>query len=370
MRRVAALAAVVFAAHAGAASAAPSADARAWLVENASTGEVLAAHDADERLPIASITKLMTVLVVLDHHKLTDVVTVDPRVAGVGEESIRLRAGEQLTVADLLRGALIQSANDAADALALATAPSFTAFAQLMNAKAAQLGLHESRFVRPDGLDAPGEYSSAHDVTVLARDAMKNAFVRATVAERTATIPGRTLYTWNRLLGVVPGVVGVKTGHTNEAGWCQVIARDLDGNTMYVTILGSPSEWQRDTDLKTLLAWAADQYRLVDAISTTRDYAQVALPYGRGSLPLVARTPLQSLVHVGRPLTERVVASASVSLPVAKGAVLGHVEIWSGGRLLGRRALVASRAVSSPGVAGRVGWYARRTVHDALGLFG
>jgi len=87
------------------------------------------------------------------------------------------------------------------------------------------------------------------------------------------------------------------------------------------------------------------------------------------SLPLVAAKPLQSFVRVGRPLTERVVASASVSLPVAKGAVLGHVEVWSGDRLLGRRALVASRAVSSPGAAGRIGWYAKRTVHDALGLF-
>ncbi len=139
---------------ASAIAAPPQLDARAWLVENPVTGEVLASHDATAELPIASITKLMTVLVVLGHHQLSDVVTVDPRVASVGQESVHLRAGEHLTVRDLLKAALIQSANDAADALALSVAPDFPAFADLMNAKAQELGLTESHFVRPDGLDA------------------------------------------------------------------------------------------------------------------------------------------------------------------------------------------------------------------------
>ena len=120
--------------------AGPVVQAGAYVIEDAGTGEVLASSNPHERLPIASITKLMTVLVVLDHRKLSDVVTVDPRAAAVGEESIYLDRGEQITVRDLLQGALIQSANDAADALALSVAPSFPAFAKLMNAKAAELG--------------------------------------------------------------------------------------------------------------------------------------------------------------------------------------------------------------------------------------
>jgi D-alanyl-D-alanine carboxypeptidase len=139
----------------------PPVRAAAYLVEDARTGEVLASSNAHAERPIASLTKLMTVLLTLQHHKLTDVVTVDPRAAAVGESSIELDSGEQMTVKDLLKGTLIQSANDAADALALSIAPDYPSFARLMNAEAVKLGLHHTHFVRPDGLDAPGEYSSA-----------------------------------------------------------------------------------------------------------------------------------------------------------------------------------------------------------------
>lgn len=348
----------------------PVIDARAWLVENPSTGEVLASHAARERVSIASITKLMTVIVALEHLRLIDVIDVDARAAAVGQESIDLSAGEAITVRDLVKGALIQSANDSADALALATAPSFSAFADLMNAKAQQLGLTDSHFVRPDGLDATDQYSSARDVTRLAEAAMKIPVIRATVDETTDTIVGgRILHTWNDLLDVFPGVFGVKTGHTSAAGWSQVAAVSGGGATVYVTILGSPSRSRRNSDLETLLAYGLNQYRTVDAVTTGRDYAQVRLPYGRAPLALVAASPLGAVVRVGRNLTERVVAPISVSLPVRQGQVLGQVQIWAGSRLIGRRSLVASRTVAAPGMIGRAGWYARRTVHHVVGLF-
>ena len=334
------------------------------------TGEVLAGSNLNEERAIASITKLMTVLVVLDHHKLSDVVTVDARSSSVGQESIALRAGEQLTVADLIRGALIQSANDAAVALALATSPDLYGFANLMNAKAVELGLAHTHFVNPDGLDAPGAYSTAADVTTLARDAMRIPFIRETVDLRTAFIGGgRTLHTWNDLLGVVPGVIGVKTGHTSEAGWSQVVAEKAGTMTIYATILGSPSRAQRNADLESLISWGIGLYSLVVAIKADHAYAQVALPYGRKPLVLVAKTELRATVRPGRALIERVVAARSAALPVRRGEVLGHVQVWAGGQLLGRRPLIASRSVAAPGVGGRVGWYARRTVHDVVGLF-
>lgn len=372
MRAAAALGLIVAACSlAGSAkAAAPTADARAWLVENTVTGEVLDSHDARERVPIASITKLMTVIVALQHLRLSQVVSVDPRAAAVGQESIYLEAGQQITVHDLVKASLIQSANDAADALALATAPSFPAFAELMNAEAQKLGLTDSHFVRPDGLDAPGEYSSARDVTRLAQDAMKIPTVRETVDERTDTIEDGTLvlHTWNDLLGVFPGVFGVKTGHTSAAGWGQVAAVRGDGTTIYATILGSPSEAQRDADLETLLAYGLAQYRQVDAVATGRDYADVVLPYGRAPLDLVAPSRLVVVVRVGGSLTERVIAPRVASLPVRKGQVVGHVQVWSRGRLVGERSLVASRSVAKPGLAARIGWYARRTVHDVVSL--
>jgi serine-type D-Ala-D-Ala carboxypeptidase (penicillin-binding protein 5/6) len=356
---------------AGSAAAKPAAPvqalARAWFVEDTSSGQVLTSHDAGERMPIASITKLMTVLVALDHHKLSDVVKVDPRVTTVGQESIDLEAGELMTVRDLIKGALIQSANDAADALALSVAPSFPAFAVLMNEKARQLGLDNTNFVRPDGLDAPGEYSTASDVARLAIDAMKVPIIRDTVRDRTATISGdRTLHTWNDLLGVLPGVFGVKTGHTNKAGWCQVAAIRGQGVTLYAVILGSPSETQRDSDLEAMLEWGLDQFRVVDAISNVRVYAHVVLPYGKTPLALVARNSLLAVARVGLPLQERVVAPTKVSLPVTAGEVLGRVSVWEGSKLVGERPLVAARSVARPGVVGRVGFFAQRTAHDMI----
>ena len=357
---------------AGAANAAPSVDARAWLVENPGTGAVLAEHDDRLRVPIASITKLMTVIVALQHLKLSDVVSVDPRAAAVGQESIYLEAGQQITVSDLLKGALIQSANDAADALALATAPSFPAFAVLMNAEARKLGLTDSHFVRPDGLDAPGEYSSARDVVRLALAAMRIPVVRATVAETTATLAdGFVVHTWDDLLGVFPGVFGVKTGHTSAAGWNQVSAVRGDGTVLYAAILGSPSRARRDADLETLLAYGLAQYRQVVAVSAGRDYARVLLPYGRAPVALVARRPLRAVVRVGSAaaLVERVVAPIAASLPLRRGQVLGRIEIWAGARLVGERPLVSARSVAAPGLAGRLEWYATRTVRNVVGLF-
>jgi serine-type D-Ala-D-Ala carboxypeptidase (penicillin-binding protein 5/6) len=164
-------------------------------------------------------------------------------------------------------------------------------------------------------------------------------------------------------------VIGVKTGHTGAAGWSQVAAVRGRGVTIYATILGGPTRAQRNSDLTALLIWGLAQYRVVPAIRADRAYARAALPYGRTSLALVASRPLLAVARVRRPLTERVVAATAVSLPVRRGQVLGHVEVWAGRRLVGRRPLVASRSVGRPGLAGRVGWYAGRTVHHLLGLF-
>jgi D-alanyl-D-alanine carboxypeptidase (penicillin-binding protein 5/6) len=370
VRRLAALGALALLLAAPAARAgAPPVDARAYLIVDARTGDVLASSNAHEELPIASITKLMTVLLTIEHHKLTDVVTVDPRAAAVGESTIDLRANEQLTVRDLIKGALIQSANDAADALALSVAPDYPSFARLMNAKAAQLGLRDTHFVRPDGLDAPGEYSSAADVTSLARTLMRIKFVRQTVGEETDTIAGgRTLHTWDDLLSEFPETIGVKTGHTSAAGWCQVAAARGRGVTIYATLLGSPSRGRRNDDLRSLLIWGLAQFRVVPAVQQGRTYATVALPYGRKPLALVASKPLLAVARLGRSLTETVVAPTSASLPVRAGAVLGRVVIRDGTHVVGSRELVAARTVNKPGLARRLGWYAGRTLHHLVHL--
>jgi D-alanyl-D-alanine carboxypeptidase (penicillin-binding protein 5/6) len=347
----------------------PQVTGRAHLVENGATGEILLAHDARARVPIASITKLMTVLLTLEHARLGDVVTVSRQAAAVGESSANLEAGDRLTVRELLEAALIQSANDAADALAIHVGKGSQArFVAMMNARARQLGLTDTHYARPDGLDAPGHFSSARDVTLLARLLMHRPVVRQIVRQRTATISGgRTLHTWNDLLYSYPGIYGVKTGHTS-AGWSEVAAARRRGVSIYATLLDSPDRDTRNASLVRLLDWGFSRYRPVDAVVKGRVYAYAELGYGRRRLALVAARSLAPTVRVDLPLVRRLVAAEAAELPVSRGQTLGRVQIFQRGRLLGSVPLVASRSVEQPGVGGRAGWYARRTLHHMWGL--
>ena len=372
MRRllVAAAVAVVLGLLSGSARAAPSPDARAFEIVNASTGEVLAAQNEHEQLPVASLTKLMTVIVALQHLQPDQTVTVSKRAAHVGGSRIPLRAGQQVSVEDLLKGALIQSANDAADTLAdAASGGNRPLFVSWMNERAQQLGLRDTHYVRADGLDAPGHVSSAHDVMVLAQIAMHSPIVRSIVRERSDTIEGGhvAVHTWNDLLGVFPGLIGVKTGHTDKAGWCEVAAARRRGYTIYAVILGSPERAQRNADLRRLLAWGVSRYRTLTLVGS-KAYAYASLGYGRPALALVATRPLVHVVPAGSRVVERIVAPSAVRLPVAKGQLLGTIEVRVGGQVLGVRPLVAARSVARPGLGGRLRWYATRTVHNLLGL--
>jgi serine-type D-Ala-D-Ala carboxypeptidase (penicillin-binding protein 5/6) len=353
-------------------AAVPTVDARAFLVQDATTGEVLAGRSVNARVPIASITKLMTVLVTLESGaRLADVVRVQRDAAEVGESTINLRAGERITVGDLLEGALIQSANDAADALADYVGNGDTrVFVARMNTEARRLGLGGTHFARPDGLDAPGHVSTARDVTVLAQRLMRYRIVRSIVRRRDATIAGgRRLHTWNDLLGIFRGLIGVKTGHTGGAGWCEVAEVKRDGLDVYATILGSPTRGQRNADLAALLRWAFAVERPAWVIAPGRVYAFAPVGYGRKAVPLVPAHAVARPVRVDRPLVERVVATGAVELPVARGARLGEVRVFSGRSLVARQPLVAARSVSRPSVATRIGFYARRTFSHVGGWF-
>jgi serine-type D-Ala-D-Ala carboxypeptidase (penicillin-binding protein 5/6) len=358
--RIAAVAGAALALASPALAGPPRVEAEAWIVQNAATGEVLGRSDAAERLPMASLTKLMTVRVALKRARLGETVAVPAASTGLGGSSIFLRAGERLTVEDLARAALIQSANDAAEALAGESSARFVA---AMNAEAARLGLRDTHFANPHGLDAPGHYSSARDVLKLARVVMRNPTLRAIVRRRSDTIAGgRSLHTWNDLLGRVRGVIGVKTGHTAAAGWCQVAALRRPGMTIYAVILGSPTRARRNADLAALLEWGASQYRLAPLLREGQTLAHANVGYGLEPVPLVVGRELRGVVRLGRPLVREVVAPGTVELPVAQGERLGSVRVYAGRRLVGERPLLAGRTVERPGVLGRAGWYTRRTL--------
>jgi serine-type D-Ala-D-Ala carboxypeptidase (penicillin-binding protein 5/6) len=359
---VAALAALTLTSSAQAAP--PPVTARAFVVVNAATGEVLAQHSAWTRVPIASITKLMTVVVALEHVRWNAVVRVRADAAAVGESTVHLHAGERIRVGDLVKAALIQSANDAAVALAdYVGHGDRQAFVSMMNAKAQALGLERTHFIRPDGLDVPGHFSTAKDVTTLAEFAMRNPQIRATVRIRNDTIPGgRHLHTWNDLLGVFKGLYGVKTGHTGTAGWCEVAAVRRNGVTLYTTVLGSPTRSQRNTDLAALLRWGISRYRPVWLVPPGRVYLQASVGYGKGLVPLVAAASVARSVRTDRRLVERVVAPSALELPVERGQRVGEVRVFSGRRLVARQPLLAGRSVAKPGLGVRAGFYAGRTI--------
>ena len=376
VRRVGALLLVLWAlVVAGAAGAAdvPPVDAEAVLLANGQTGEILYERNADERRAIASITKLMTAIVALERARPRELVTIGPFAPTVGESSIDLRRGERLTVRDLLAAALIQSANDATFALAGHAGPGgLPGFIRLMNAEAAELGLEDTHFVRPDGLDTPGHYSTARDVLALARAAMRRPLIRQLVRREGGRIAGgRELFAWNDLLGEYEGLIGVKTGHTDQAGWSQVAAARRDGTTIYAVILGSPTRARRNADLAELLDWGFDQYARVRVVDERRTYATAAVPFREDErLRLVPARSVDAVVRVGRELTERVVAPATVELPVRRGAELGEIQVFEGRRLVARRPLVASESVDSPGVARRAQWYAGETLDEAADMVG
>ncbi len=370
MRALVVLATAVFALLATTAVAAPPrVSAPAYFVRGGPDADVLAARAPDARRAPASITKLMTVLVALDHARLDDVVTVTRQASEVGESSVLLRPGERISVRDLAIAALVPSANDAATALAVHVGGgSIPRFVAMMNAKAQALGLTSTHFENPHGLDQAGHVSSARDVATLLTAALRNPFIRTWSTRSTATIAGgRVLTSTDGLIGTLP-LVGAKTGHTDAAGWSQVATVERNGVRITASLLGAPNEAVRNAELGSLLTWGLAQFHPIRAIDRARVYGLAETGYGRHPVRLVAARTVVRNVRVDRPVVERVVASSSLSLPVARGQQVGEVRVFAGGRLIARAPLVAADSVAAVGTLGKADWYARRTVHHLFAL--
>ena len=224
---------------------APAISARCAIVMDADTGEVLYEKEADRRSLIASTTKIMTGYLVCRGMDLAAEVTVPAEAVGLEGSSMYLREGETLTGRDLLYGMLLHSGNDAAEALALLCAGSEAAFVAQMNETAAALGLTQTHFSNPHGLDSEENYSTARDLARLAAAALKEPLFRRVASTRTVTVAGdRVLTNHNRLLWQYEGCVGVKTGYTRAAGRILVSAARRGGRTLICVTLNDPNDWQ------------------------------------------------------------------------------------------------------------------------------
>ena len=233
--------------------------ARSAIVMDALTGRVLYERNADDRSLIASTTKIMTALVVCEQCNVLDRMRIPKEAVGIEGSSIYLREGEVLTIQELLYGMMLHSGNDAATALAIYCGGTVEGFAQLMNDKAQRLGLRGTHFVNPHGLDAPGHYSTARDLAVLAAYAMKNPIFAQTVSTKSLSMGNRALRNHNKLLWQLEGADGVKTGYTQAAGRILVSSATRDGRRLIMVTIHDPNDWQ---DHKTMLERGFADYQI------------------------------------------------------------------------------------------------------------
>ncbi len=229
----------------------PSVQSRAAVLEDRSSGAVLWARRAEEPLPMASVTKLMTALVALETLSPDETVTIPAAAVAIPPGYVRmgLQAGQRVQVRTLLYGALLPSGNDAALALAIAAAGSEQAFVDRMNARAQAWGLNETHFVNPHGIDAPGHVASARDLAQLARKALENPLIAEIVATPAITLEGFKLTNTNQLLTTYPGAYGVKTGTTDEAGQVLIAAARRAGGDALTVVMHSPDRYAETRSL-------------------------------------------------------------------------------------------------------------------------
>jgi serine-type D-Ala-D-Ala carboxypeptidase (penicillin-binding protein 5/6) len=335
-----------------------------------STGDVPCERAADARRPVGSAVKLMTALVALERADLEATYRTSSYRPAAAESKVGLLPGERMSVRDLLRGLLAESGNDAAMTLAEGVAGSERAFVRLMNRRARELGLRNSRYRNPIGLDEPGAYSSARDLVTLARILRTKPFFRRTVnkavVELTSGDRPRRLDNRNALVASVPWVNGVKTGHTRGAGYVLVGSGRRNGIQVISAVLGARSEAARDADTLRLLTFGMSAFQRI-----------TAAPAGRGvgiSVPIRYRPGAKLELVIG-PNGERTVVRdgerdsvtveprrypSQVAGPIAFGQELGEADVLQDGRKIATVPLVASAEVPEAGLAQRTkSWFAR-----------
>lgn len=355
--------AVLAAVSAAAATAAPPAmRATSYILVDGQSGEVLAARAPDRRLPMASTTKIMTALLAIDGGRPDDLLTVPAAATRVGESSAKLVEGERVSVRSLLTGLLVGSGNDAAITLANGLAASESAFVARMNARARQLGLTNTRYANPHGLDAPGHYSSARDLVAIGRVAMRRPAFRATVGNRRATIPGpngqgvRLLESENTLLSIDAEADGIKTGHTVGAGYALVAharRRGL-GVGLYLASIGAPSETARARDAKRMFDWGFGQYARPILISPQTVVARIPLRDRQSVVEAGVAAPLAAAIRTGQRLRARVTVPPEIIGSVRAGEEVGRVEVTADGTVIASAPLVARADAGGPGIVDRV----------------
>ena len=326
-----------------------SLSAKSAVLIEAETGTVLYSKNADEQRAMASTTKIMTAILLIEAGDLDRRFTVDPYAIMVEGTSMGLREGDIVSRRDLLYGILLPSGNDAANAAAVSVSGSMTAFVKKMNEKAAELGLENTHFVTPSGLDADGHYTTALDLANLTAYAMKNELFREAVSCKAKQLEfgnppyKRWLYNSNTMLSRYDGAIGVKTGFTDNARRCLVSAAERDGVTLIAVTLNAADDWNDHTKMLDRGFGQVNAYPLETGCS-----AKVAVAGTGKSVGVYAESATLALKPAQRQkLERRVLLPKIVYGEVKKGDELGSLEFFLDGKPIKSIALYAAEDVEA-----------------------
>lgn len=312
-----------------------SVSARYACVIDAMSGNILFEKNAHEKHSMASTTKIMTALVALENKPLTDIVTASKKAVYTEGSSIYLKQGEKITLEDLLYGLMLSSGNDAAVAIAEHVGGDTETFAQMMTKKAQDLGLKNTSFKNPNGLDAEGHYTTAYDLAIITKAALENEKFKEIVSTKTKNISNgnesymRTLTNHNKLLNMYEGCIGVKTGYTKKTGRCLVSAAERNGFCVIAVTLSAPDDWN---DHKRMLDFAFNSYSKKPLI--LKDMVLKSIPIENGSSKMLELTATDSYYVT---LTKEddlnniklnFKTPQKLTAPIKKGTILGSIEIF------------------------------------------
>ncbi|MHA7881428.1 MAG: D-alanyl-D-alanine carboxypeptidase family protein [Saccharospirillum sp.] len=341
----------------------PQLAASSYIMMDAETGHVLVSHNAEERLPPASLTKLMTSYIaereiIEGRLALTDETLVSVNAWRTGGSRMFIQEGRNVSIEDLLRGIIIQSGNDASVAMAEHIAGSETMFAEMMNMYAERMGLENTHFTNSTGLPDPEQYTSAEDMALLSRHIIyDNAEFYPLYAERSFSFNNITQANRNTLLGRNPAVDGLKTGHTSEAGYCLVASAEQDGMRLITVVMGTSSDEARSQETQKLLTYGFRYFQTAQVHDAGESLYNARVWAGtRSELALGLEDDLKLTIARGAERSLRTVLNIDpvIKAPISEGQVLGELVVRDGDQELVRRPLLALEAVEPSGLLSRL----------------
>ena len=306
------------------------------------TGRHLFDRGASQRARMASTTKIMTALLICEQCNVLDRMRIPKEAVGIEGSSMYLQEGEVLTLQELLYGLMLSSGNDAAVALAIYCGGTVEGFVERMNDKARILGLKDTHFANPNGLDAPDHYSSAADLAALGAYAMENPIFAKTVSTKTVRAAGRSLRNHNKLLWLLPGAEGIKTGYTKAAGRILVSSAQRQGRRLVAATMDAPDDWR---DHQTLLEDGFRDFQVVQLISAGEQLGTRTVLGGAGKVRLLAAEDFSFAIAQGEEPQIVPGGQGFAYAPVAQGADAGRAYVLLSGQIVGSVPLVYGETV-------------------------